>query len=100
MKDSESKPDESVEQNDQPPVDPNLEECPICGAVGLPERIAEHDCREFLDLQTHEPSIPTRPDKAPTGTIPNTASRLYADLLLIATQFTTLPTDQSTEDAQ
>ena len=24
-----------------------LEECPVCGAVGLPERIAEHDCSLF-----------------------------------------------------
>ncbi len=26
-----------------------LTECEICGAVGLPERILEHDCRVFLD---------------------------------------------------
>jgi len=25
-----------------------LEECPVCGAVGLPERIEDHDCRVFL----------------------------------------------------
>jgi hypothetical protein len=24
-----------------------LKECPVCGALGLPERIEEHDCREF-----------------------------------------------------
>ncbi len=26
-----------------------LHECAICGAVGLPERIANHDCDDFLD---------------------------------------------------
>ena len=25
-----------------------LRECPVCGAIGLAERIAEHDCRAFL----------------------------------------------------
>jgi hypothetical protein len=24
-----------------------LAECPICGAIGLPERVANHDCRAF-----------------------------------------------------
>lgn len=28
---------------------PELEECPVCGAVGLPERIEEHDCEAFLE---------------------------------------------------
>jgi len=25
-------------------VGPTLTECPVCGAIGLPERIAVHDC--------------------------------------------------------
>jgi len=25
-----------------------LDECEVCGAVGLPERIEDHDCRVFL----------------------------------------------------
>ena len=28
-------------------VGPTLQECPVCGAVGLPERIAVHDCPAF-----------------------------------------------------
>ena len=30
-------------------VDAGLVECVVCGAVGLPERIANHDCSDFLD---------------------------------------------------
>jgi len=64
MKDSESNSNESVEQSDtQPPTatvestiestdspdtthtTPELEVCLRCGVVGLPERIAVHDCR-------------------------------------------------------
>jgi len=26
-----------------------LRECPVCGAVGLPERITDHDCRAFVE---------------------------------------------------
>ncbi|SFK67540.1 hypothetical protein SAMN04487950_0526 [Halogranum rubrum] len=26
-----------------------LEECAICGAKGLPERIAVHECQDFLE---------------------------------------------------
>lgn len=26
-----------------------LKECVVCGAVGLPERIRNHDCNDFLD---------------------------------------------------
>jgi hypothetical protein len=26
-----------------------LESCPVCGATGLPERIAAHDCQDFRD---------------------------------------------------
>ena len=28
-------------------VGPALQECPVCGATGLPERIAIHDCAAF-----------------------------------------------------
>ena len=30
-------------------VDAALDECVVCGAIGLPERIANHDCNDFLD---------------------------------------------------
>jgi len=30
-------------------VGTELKECIVCGAVGLPERIKNHDCEEFLD---------------------------------------------------
>ena len=26
-----------------------LKECMVCGAIGLPERITNHDCEDFLD---------------------------------------------------
>ena len=26
---------------------PQLHECPVCGAVGVSERIADHDCSDF-----------------------------------------------------
>ena len=42
MKDSESAPDESVEQHSD---QPQLQACPNCDVVGLPERITAHDCR-------------------------------------------------------
>ena len=29
------------------PLGPPLAECPVCGAIGLPERIAVHDCAAF-----------------------------------------------------
>ena len=28
-----------------------LKECVVCGAIGLPERITNHDCDDFLDCQ-------------------------------------------------
>jgi len=34
---------------DQASVGRELTECIVCGAVGLPERIANHDCDDFLD---------------------------------------------------
>jgi len=30
-------------------VGSELAECPVCGAVGLPERIDDHDCSTFRD---------------------------------------------------
>lgn len=30
-------------------IGPELKECPVCGAIGLPERIADHDCEAFLN---------------------------------------------------
>lgn len=32
-------------------VGAELAECPVCGAMGLPERIDDHDCEAFLDEQ-------------------------------------------------
>ncbi|MDZ7770668.1 MAG: hypothetical protein U5K38_17165 [Woeseiaceae bacterium] len=40
-------------------VGPALEECPVCGAVGLPERIALHDCAAF---RTWQDSVDTDAD--------------------------------------
>jgi hypothetical protein len=45
MKDSESAPNESVEQHSDQSSGPQLQTCPNCDVVGLPERIAAHDCR-------------------------------------------------------
>ena len=45
MKDSEFTPDESVEQHSDQSSGPQLQACPNCDVVGLPERIAAHDCR-------------------------------------------------------
>lgn len=36
-------------------VGPALEECPVCGAVGLPKRIQQHDCAAFCERR----DIPT-----------------------------------------
>lgn len=33
------------------PVGPQLAECLVCGAVGLPERIEAHDCEAFRARQ-------------------------------------------------
>ena len=44
MKDSESAPDESVEQHSDQSSGPHLQTCPNCGMVGLPERITAYDC--------------------------------------------------------
>jgi len=44
MKDSESTLNESVEQHSDQSGGPQLQSCPNCDVVGLPERIAAHDC--------------------------------------------------------
>ncbi|WP_382193792.1 hypothetical protein [Halorussus sp. GCM10023401] len=31
-----------------------LTECPCCGAVGLPERIEDHDCQEFREWRADQ----------------------------------------------
>jgi len=36
-------------------VGPALNQCPVCGAVGLPERIQAHDCAAFCERR----DIPT-----------------------------------------
>jgi len=56
MKDSESTPDESVEQHSDQSSGPQLQSCPNCGVVGLPERIEAHDCRP---TDEHVETIPT-----------------------------------------
>ncbi|MBP2251174.1 hypothetical protein J2754_001495 [Halarchaeum solikamskense] len=33
-----------VRDLDEDPLGPELQACPVCGMVGLPERIEEHDC--------------------------------------------------------
>jgi len=35
--------------DDNTVVGPELEECPVCGALGLPERINDHDCDAFCE---------------------------------------------------
>lgn len=47
MTNSERARQEPTEQADDY-LGPELAECPVCGAVGLPERIEDHDCRTFL----------------------------------------------------
>ncbi|QCJ45899.1 hypothetical protein [Haloprofundus sp. MHR1] len=34
-----------------------LTTCEVCGAVGLPERILEHDCRTFLDEPSQKTTV-------------------------------------------
>jgi len=42
---------EDIEQaNEYRGGDTELKECPVCGAIGLAERIVEHDCEAFLEL--------------------------------------------------
>ena len=41
---------ESIEQtNEHRSGITELHECPVCGAIGLAERILEHDCEAFLE---------------------------------------------------
>ena len=37
------------ERSPNDPLGPQLEECPVCGALGLKERIEEHNCADFLE---------------------------------------------------
>lgn len=41
--------------------DPPLEECPVCGAIGLPERIQVHNCPAFYASRRwgHAPLLPS-----------------------------------------
>lgn len=52
MKQSDCTYQESTEQPDNQ-LGPELKECPVCGAVGLPERIADHNCQLFLEQRGH-----------------------------------------------
>lgn len=46
MHDSDPRSKESVDQPaDHDAAEPELRTCPLCAAVGLPERIAIHDCQ-------------------------------------------------------
>jgi len=38
-------------------VGPQLRECPVCGAVGLSERIDDHDCAVASDCATQEAAL-------------------------------------------
>jgi len=41
---------ESIEQcNDYREL--KLEKCSVCGAIGLPERIDDHDCKTFSEVR-------------------------------------------------
>ena len=40
--------------------DGRLRECPVCGAIGLEERIDEHDCQAFLEQNERKGSITRR----------------------------------------
>ncbi|WP_331234227.1 hypothetical protein [Natronorarus salvus] len=37
------------------PSETDLLECPVCGALGLTERIVDHDCRAFLESRHRRP---------------------------------------------
>lgn len=47
MKQSDRERQEVVEQHTDC-LGPQLRECPVCGVVGLPERIKDHDCQAFI----------------------------------------------------
>ena len=42
---------EPVVDDEQIDPDPPLRGCPVCGAIGLPERIDDHDCRTVRDTE-------------------------------------------------
>lgn len=44
MSDSDLTQQEPVEQTAKPPGEPTLYRCSECGVVGLPERLAIHNC--------------------------------------------------------
>jgi hypothetical protein len=48
MSESNSQPKEGT-ASDPASGGTELKECLVCGAVGLPERITNHDCEDFLD---------------------------------------------------
>jgi hypothetical protein len=79
MKDSESTPDESVEQYSNQSSGPQLQVCPNCDVVGLPERIAAHDCRpiQFQDSPGHTKTDTdtTHPTEGPALKLETTISR-------------------------
>lgn len=45
---------EAEPMTDDTVVGPELEECPVCGALGLPERIDDHDCEAFREHQQRQ----------------------------------------------
>lgn len=53
MKTSDRTYQESTEQSDNQ-LGPELKECPVCSAVGLPERIKDHDCQSFLEQRRRQ----------------------------------------------
>ena len=49
-------------------VGPTLDECPVCGAVGLPERIQAHDCLAFCERHNiPTPTVITATNEASNG---------------------------------
>ena len=49
-------------------VGPTLQECPVCGAVGLPERIQHHNCAVFCaHRDITMPSVIAVTDEASDG---------------------------------
>lgn len=49
MTQSDLRRQEPVVDDEQSELGPPLCECPVCGAIGLPERIEDHDCQTFRD---------------------------------------------------
>ena len=42
---------EVVVNDEQSTLGESLCECPVRGAIGLPERIEDHDCKRFRDTE-------------------------------------------------